>query len=87
MLHNPSLQKKLQKEVDSVVGRERKPCLDDRDNMPIVLSFITEIHRHATIAPLAVQVDLHILDKTRDQYIYKRPESFSSLYSKFKQPQ
>ena len=56
MLHSPTIMKQLRQEVDSVVGRERKPTLDDRDNMPKILAFITEVHRHATVAPFAVQV-------------------------------
>ena len=59
LLHSPSLARELQREIDSVVGRERRPNLEDRDQMPKLLSFMSEVHRHAAVAPQAVQVNLH----------------------------
>ncbi|KAI7815647.1 cytochrome p450 [Rhyzopertha dominica] len=42
MLRNPEIQKKAQEEIDSVVGRDRQPTLDDRAKMPYVEAVVLE---------------------------------------------
>ena len=54
LLHNPSIQRQLQDEIDAVVGRERPVQADDE--IPLLQAFISEAHRHAAVAPFAVQV-------------------------------
>ncbi|KAA0194234.1 Cytochrome P450 CYP3216A1 [Hyalella azteca] len=49
----PKVTQKLIEEIDSVIGSERKPCLNDRDNMPYMEAFINEVMRFSTITPLA----------------------------------
>lgn len=55
LLHFPSIQKRLQDELDKVVGRSRLPSYQDRTSLPYVEAFIAELQRHTTIVPLSVQ--------------------------------
>ncbi|KAH9372498.1 hypothetical protein HPB48_006180 [Haemaphysalis longicornis] len=44
--NNPdTLQARLQREIDDVVGRERQPRWEDRNKMPFKLACIWEMHR------------------------------------------
>ncbi|GAB6020242.1 hypothetical protein CHUAL_002960 [Chamberlinius hualienensis] len=54
LLRNPEVLKKARKEMDSVVGRERLPCLDDYSRLPYMKALIMEVHRVATVGPLSV---------------------------------
>ncbi|GAB6020876.1 Cytochrome P450 2 sub R member 1, variant 2 [Chamberlinius hualienensis] len=51
---NPEVQIKAQRELDSVVGRNRLPNLDDFSRLPYIEAVIMEIHRLANVAPLSV---------------------------------
>ncbi|XP_053623785.1 probable cytochrome P450 303a1 [Plodia interpunctella] len=46
MVRDPSIQKKAQEEIDRVVGKDRAPNLDDRDNMPYCYGIVYESIRH-----------------------------------------
>ncbi|EPQ58584.1 cytochrome P450 [Gloeophyllum trabeum ATCC 11539] len=50
----PEVQKKVQCEVDSVVGRARLPNYDDREALPYVEAVCKELFRWLPIVPLAV---------------------------------
>ncbi|OXA54984.1 Cytochrome P450 2J6 [Folsomia candida] len=50
----PDVQKKLQDEVDRVVGNSRQCSLSDRPNLPYVESFLAEVHRFTSAAPVGV---------------------------------
>ncbi|PSN45989.1 Methyl farnesoate epoxidase, partial [Blattella germanica] len=52
MVLYPEVQKNVQKELDSVVGQNRRPTLEDRPNLPYVEAVITELLRVCSIAPL-----------------------------------
>ncbi|XP_046394627.1 methyl farnesoate epoxidase-like [Ischnura elegans] len=54
MVLHPEVQKKVQEELDEVVGRDRMPSLEDRPRLPYIDATINEIMRCSTIAPLAV---------------------------------
>jgi cytochrome P450 len=51
MLNYPQVLKKLQAELDSVVGRERQPDFDDRDDLPYVQAVVRENWRWRAAAP------------------------------------
>nr|CAD7430293.1 unnamed protein product [Timema monikensis] len=63
MVLNPKIQKKIQDEIDAVVGRERLPSSDDRIKMPYTDATINEILRFANVAPLAVPHSVLISDR------------------------
>ncbi|XP_017774947.1 PREDICTED: probable cytochrome P450 303a1 [Nicrophorus vespilloides] len=46
LILNPEVQKKAQEEIDSVVGRNRTPSLNDRPNLPYVEAIVMETLRH-----------------------------------------
>jgi cytochrome P450 len=52
--NNPSIQERLQKEIDEVVPRHRLPSLDDQPKLPFVEATILEIMRIRTAVPIAI---------------------------------
>jgi cytochrome P450 len=55
-----SVQDRLHAEIDSVVGRDRLPGLDDRKSLPYLEATITELMRYRILVPFAV---LHATQK------------------------
>ncbi|TEB22785.1 cytochrome P450 [Coprinellus micaceus] len=49
---NPEAQRKAQLELDSVVGSDRLPSLEDREGLPYVSAIVKEVERWHTVAPL-----------------------------------
>ena len=54
MLHYPSAAQKAQAELDTVVGRERVPELDDKDNLPYLQAIVREVLRWRPPIPLGI---------------------------------
>uniref|UniRef100_A0AAR2K2K4 Cytochrome P450 2M1-like n=1 Tax=Pygocentrus nattereri TaxID=42514 RepID=A0AAR2K2K4_PYGNA len=54
MMKHPDVQARVQKEIDEVVGSDRCPSIDDRQNMPYTDAVIHEIQRSMDITPTAV---------------------------------
>ncbi|XP_014674645.1 PREDICTED: cytochrome P450 2U1-like [Priapulus caudatus] len=54
MLKYPDVCKKVQAEIDDVIGRGRMPCMADKTKMPYTEATIMEIQRLGTIVPLGV---------------------------------
>ncbi|XP_069006181.1 cytochrome P450 2J2-like [Embiotoca jacksoni] len=52
MMNYPDIQKKVQAEIDSVIGQSRQPTMADRPNMPYTDAVIHEIQRLGNIAPM-----------------------------------
>jgi len=52
MALHPWIQRKLQEEVDAVVGDGRVPNMSDFDNMPYMQCVIKELHRYNPVIPL-----------------------------------
>lgn len=53
MLRNPEAMLRVQEELDSVVGRNRLPAIDDIPFLPVTESTILEAMRRSSIVPLA----------------------------------
>ena len=49
MINFPSVQNRIQEEIDRVVGRDEMPSMANSRNMPYTEAVISEIHRHTTI--------------------------------------
>ena len=47
----PSIQGKVQAEIDEVIGATREPCYEDRKRMPYTLAVLYETLRFATPVP------------------------------------
>lgn len=54
MIHNEDICKKVQTELDLVVGKKRLPNLSDRNHLPYVEAVLCEIQRYANVAPLGI---------------------------------
>ncbi|XP_031627919.1 probable cytochrome P450 304a1 [Contarinia nasturtii] len=54
IFQEPELQRKIQSEIDRVVGQGRFPTLDDRVNMPYTEACLREIMRFESLAPTGV---------------------------------
>ncbi|KAK9503987.1 hypothetical protein O3M35_010436 [Rhynocoris fuscipes] len=52
MLHEPEIRRKVQAELDEVVGRRRLPRLEDRRDLPYTEATILEVLRISSIVPL-----------------------------------
>ncbi|XP_015193959.2 vitamin D 25-hydroxylase isoform X1 [Lepisosteus oculatus] len=50
----PSMQGKVQKEIDSVVGKSKLPSLDNKPKMPFTEAVLHEVLRFCNIAPLGI---------------------------------
>jgi cytochrome P450 len=51
MMQLPDIQRKVQQEIDEVVGRERLPSMDDKQRMPYTEATILEISRMTLLVP------------------------------------
>ncbi|KAK7079648.1 hypothetical protein SK128_006050 [Halocaridina rubra] len=67
----PDIQRKMQKEIDSVVPKERPPSLQDRDKLPYTEAVLLEAQRFASLLPLGV---MHATTETIKIEDYVLPE-------------
>ena len=86
MAKYPEVQDELQRELDTVVGRDRLPCLNDRDNLPLIQSCLLEIQRHATVTPLAIPHSTTKETTLDGFYVPKDTLVFVNLYSAHHDP-
>ncbi|XP_041913045.1 cytochrome P450 2J2-like [Alosa sapidissima] len=71
MIRNPEIQRKVQEELDRVVGSSRQPSLSDRENLPYTDAVLHETQRIGNVLPLNLprsttkdtQVDNYIIPK------------------------
>ncbi|XP_019296999.2 cytochrome P450 1A2 [Panthera pardus] len=54
LVTNPEKQRKIQEELDTVVGRARRPRLSDRLQLPYLEASILEVFRHSSFVPFTV---------------------------------
>ncbi|XP_057577980.1 cytochrome P450 1A2 [Hippopotamus amphibius kiboko] len=54
LVTNPEIQRKIQKEMDTVIGRARRPQLSDRPQLPYLEAFILETFRHSSFVPFTI---------------------------------
>ncbi|XP_072041972.1 cytochrome P450 2U1-like [Amphiura filiformis] len=54
MIAHPDIQRKVQHEIDNVVGRNRLPNLSDKEHMPYTEATIMEVQRIVSIVPVGV---------------------------------
>ncbi|NXT45621.1 CP2DH protein, partial [Pluvianellus socialis] len=54
MLLHPEIQSKVQAEIDTVIGRERSPTMNDQVSMPYTNAVIHEVQRYGDIVPVGL---------------------------------
>ncbi|CAL8092016.1 unnamed protein product [Orchesella dallaii] len=54
MSHNTHVQKKVQEEIDSIVGRSRPPSRGDKSKLVYLEAVLNEVHRMASLIPVSV---------------------------------
>ncbi|KAK6175465.1 hypothetical protein SNE40_013925 [Patella caerulea] len=69
----PDVQKKIQDEVDSVVGNDRYPTTSDRENLSYTDAVLHEVMRIGTVAPVGVP-HMTSCDTTIDNGKYEVPK-------------
>ncbi|XP_047018768.2 cytochrome P450 2C14-like [Ictalurus punctatus] len=52
LIKHPEIQTRMQKEIDTVIGRERSPSLEDRKSLPFTHAVIHEVQRYIDLVPL-----------------------------------
>ena len=72
MIAYPEVQRKVQREIDDAVGRNRLPNLEDKEQMPFFGAVIMEVQRIATIAPLGLP---HYASQDTTLFGYTIPEN------------
>ncbi|XP_032829723.1 cytochrome P450 1A5-like [Petromyzon marinus] len=50
----PDTQERIHRELDAVVGRQRRPSLNDRRQLPFTEAFILEVLRHSSVVPFTI---------------------------------
>ncbi|OTA95517.1 hypothetical protein M434DRAFT_393743 [Hypoxylon sp. CO27-5] len=50
----PEVQRKAQEEIDRVVGKDRLPTMEDRENLPYIEAVLKEVLRWQPVAPMAL---------------------------------
>lgn len=56
MTLHPEVQERAQSEIDSVVGPDRLPCLEDRKDFPYVEALLNEVLRWNPVLPLGTVI-------------------------------
>ncbi|KGL88151.1 Cytochrome P450 2D17, partial [Charadrius vociferus] len=54
MLLHPEIQRKVQAEIDKVIGRERSPTMKDQVSMPYTNAVIHEVQRYGDVVPIGL---------------------------------
>lgn len=76
---NPELKSKIQKEIDDKIGT-RKPCLDDKLNMPFLRACILELLRYLSHVPFLIP---HATTEDTTIGPYKIPKGTEVLINSF----
>lgn len=87
LINNPHVQEKGQKEIDSLVGPDRWPTLDDYERVPYIRAIADEVHRFRTILPVAIP---HVSTKEVQYGRYRIPKDsiiFMNTYGIFHDPE
>ncbi|KAK7052824.1 hypothetical protein VNI00_004143 [Paramarasmius palmivorus] len=71
MICHPEIQRKGQEELDRVVGQDRLPTFDDKENLPYVYAIINEVMRYQPVNPAALA---HLVSEEDEYNGYRIPK-------------
>uniref|UniRef100_A0A4W4E0X2 Cytochrome P450, family 2, subfamily Y, polypeptide 3 n=1 Tax=Electrophorus electricus TaxID=8005 RepID=A0A4W4E0X2_ELEEL len=54
LIKYPQIQEHMQEEIDTVIGRDKSPSMEDRKSLPFVDAVIHEVQRYVDLVPLNV---------------------------------
>ncbi|XP_072162888.1 steroid 17-alpha-hydroxylase/17,20 lyase-like [Diadema setosum] len=87
MSENPEIQKRIQAELDSVVGRDCVPTIEERGALPYTEATLYEVMRYSTIGPIAMPHSTMCDTKICDYIIPKGAAVVTNLHSMHFDPQ
>ncbi|KAM4840190.1 cytochrome P450 2C5-like isoform X1 [Urocitellus parryii] len=81
LLKHPQVTAKVQEEIQSVIGRHRSPCMQDRSRMPYTDAVLYEIQRYIDLIPVNLPHAVTCDVKFRNYLIPKGTAIWTSLTS------
>ncbi|XP_058527975.1 cytochrome P450 2C14-like isoform X6 [Ochotona princeps] len=81
LLKHPEVAAKVQEEIESVIGRHRSPCMQDRSRMPYTDAVVHEIQRYIDLVPASLPHAVTCDVKFRNYLIPKGTPILPSLSS------
>ncbi len=52
MVRHPEIQRKAQQEIDTIIGLDRLPVIEDKDSLPFINNILKESLRFASVIPV-----------------------------------
>uniref|UniRef100_A0A8C3X9V1 Cytochrome P450 n=1 Tax=Catagonus wagneri TaxID=51154 RepID=A0A8C3X9V1_9CETA len=80
LMKHPEVQAKVHEEIDRVIGRSQRPCMQDKMKMPYTEAVLHEIHRYITLLPSNLPHST-VRDTKFRQYIIPKGTSILPLLS------
>ncbi|KAJ3559622.1 hypothetical protein NM688_g227 [Phlebia brevispora] len=87
VLRFPKVVKKVQEEIDRVVGRDRMPAFEDEDALPYVRAFIKEFERWRPIAPMGLPHSVIRDDEYDGMHIPKGATVYGNIHTMMQDPE
>ncbi|XP_008829240.1 cytochrome P450 2C29-like [Nannospalax galili] len=84
LLKYPHVTAKVQEEIDQVIGRHRRPCMQDRSSMPYTDAMVHEVQRYIDLIPTNLPHEVTSDVKFRNYLIPKGTTVLTSLSSVLK---
>ncbi|XP_069508830.1 cytochrome P450 2D15-like isoform X1 [Ambystoma mexicanum] len=84
MLLYPDVQRRVHEEIDCVIGRDRKPVMEDQINLPFTNAVIHEIQRYGDIVPLSLPHMTYRDTEIQGYFVPKGVTVFTNLSSVLK---
>lgn len=87
MVMHPDVQHRAQAEIDSVVGKDRLPTIEDKEELPYIRSIVAEIFRWHTPGPLGFPRSTAEDDEYNGIYIQKGTTIFIGVWHMLNDPE